>query len=1138
MAENENFSNQANNLLLQAEEKTAKMSGNPETNHIGATLLCLSLIAAGLAGNYLNFPVFLNIDFLFGSIFAMLVLQFFGLGRGILAAAIISSYTYILWNHPYAIVIMTAETAVVGLLMKRRKMGMVLADTLYWLIIGMPLAYIFYRIVMHVPFSGTSIVMTKQAVNGIANALVARLIFTGFSLRSRSSLTSFSEIIYNLLTFFVLFPALIMLAIGSRADFAETDSKIRAMLIQDSQLANQFLETWVVNRETAVVNLADMAATRSPEQIQSYLELTKKSDGNFLRIGLLDREANITAYFPLVDELGQKNIGKNFADRPFIPKLKQTLKPMLSEVVMGRIGAPKPMITMLAPLVVHGEYDGYITGILSMEQIREHLDKSSQENTIFYTLIDKNGNIIMTSRTDQKVMTQFERANGSINPLGAGISQWVPVVPPNTSIMERWRNSSYIAETTIGRLAEWKLILEQPVSPFQKKLNDSYSGKLTLLYLILLGALFLAGILTRRSIVTLDKLCLITHDLPGRLLVDGKDIAWPESGIMETNYLISNFIEMADALSGQFREVQQTQDALKLAYAEMEMRVHDRTADLIETNKALTAEITERKQMEKALKKSEERLALALKANQDAVWDWDLLANALYYSPHWWNMVGYVENELEADPDLWRRLMHPEDLERAWQIVNEAITGGTSFEVESRLLHKDGHYVPVLTRGYILCNDSGKAVRISGTNSDLTESKKVEEEKRQWELLRQQLQKVESLNRMAGAVAHHFNNQLQVVTGNLEMAMDDLPQNSPTSGTLTEALKAAHRAAEISGMMVAYRGQTPGKHEHLDLSETCRQNLPLLQAAAPKGMILKAVFPASGPVICANAGQIQQILTNLVTNAWESVTENQGAIDLNVKTVSNADIPASKRLPINWKPQESFYACVEVTDTGCGIADKDIDKIFDPFFTTKFIGRGMGLSVVLGIAGAHGGGITVESKLGRGSIFRIFLPVTTEKVLTSPVKIENAPEIKGSGSILLVEDEEQVRNMSRIMLTRLGYTVLEAKDGVDAVEIFQLHQDEIRGVLSDLTMPRMNGWETLAALRKISPNIPVILSSGYDEAQVMADEHTEQPNAFLGKPYRLQDLAETISSVLAKEPISKTLLHHQSLGKHHAQTLI
>ena len=825
----------------------------PFRQSIKPWLLFLSLIAAGLAGNYFKFPIFLNVDFIFGSIFAMLALQIFGSGRGILASAIIAGYTWILWNHPYAIIIMTAETAAVGWLMTRRRIGMVLADTIYWLCIGMPLVYLFYHIVMHVPFSSTSIIMIKQAVNGITNALVARLVFTGLTLRYRSSLTSFREILYDLLTFFVLFPALVMLGISSRTEFAETENNIRATLVQGTQLTGQYLETWVLSRETAVVNLAEMAASASPGQMQSYLELIKKSDDNFLRIGLNDKEATTIAYCPLVDELGQNNIGKNFADRPYIPRLQQTLKPMLSEVVMGRIGTPMPFIAMLAPVVIQGAYGGYITGVLNLEQIRDHLNRSIRENAMLYTLVDKNGNVIMSNRVDQKVMTRFEHGRGAINFLDAGIRQWVPELPSNTSIMERWKRSFYIAETTIGRLAEWKLILEQPTAPFQVKLNNIYSGRLVMLFLILLGVLLLAELLTRRSVATLENLCLITHDLPDRLAMDGSNMVWPESGITEVAHLIDNFREMAVSLIRQFREVQHSQDTLWQAFTEIENRVHKRTAELDDANKALTAEISERKRAESE------------------------------------------KAELQAQNYL--------------------------------------------------------------------------------------LQKSESLHRMAGAIAHHFNNHLQVVIGNIEMAIDDLPPGVIPLKSLNSAMEAARRAADVSGLMLTYLGQTTGRHEPTNLSEVCRQSLILLHAAIPENVILQEESPSSGPFIHANAGQIQLVLTNLVTNAWESIGDCQGTISVTVKTVTSSEIRASNRFPVDWQAQNIPYACLEVSDTGCGIPFPDIGKIFDPFFTSKFTGRGMGLSVAKGIIGAHSGGVTVESRSGSGSVFRVFLPLSAEKII-------------------------------------------------------------------------------------------------------------------------------------------------------------
>ncbi len=535
--------------------------------------LLLSLIAAGLAGNYFSFPIFFSADFLFGSIFAMLALQFFGVGRGILAAAIIASYTYILWNHPYAIIFMTAEVAVAGWLSSRRKIGLIQADALYWLLLGMPLGYIFYHFGIDISHSNSLFIMIKLAVNGIANALVARLIYTGYAHWSRTLLISYREIVYNLLAFFVLCPVLIMLAVESRTDFRESDLRTRSSLLQDSQRAHQRMKTWVENRKSVIINLAEMAASRSPQQMQPYLELAKKSDANFQRIGLLDREATSTAFFPLLDELGQENIGKNYADRPFIPALRQTLKPMLSEVDMSRIGIPKPRVIMLSPVVIRGEYFGFVAGILDLEQIREHLVRNVERQSLLFTLLDKNGTVIMTNRTDQKVMTPFVRGIGTLKHLDKEVSQWVPAVPPNTPYFERWNKSFYVEETAIGNLAEWKLVLESPVAPLQKALHDKYIGKLSLLFLILLLSLSLAELLSRKIVATLRQLRSLTYELPVRMATHGKEIAWPESSIKEINHLINNFRGMADTLSEKFIETRQINESL-------EQRVQERAVEI------------------------------------------------------------------------------------------------------------------------------------------------------------------------------------------------------------------------------------------------------------------------------------------------------------------------------------------------------------------------------------------------------------------------------------------------------------------------------------------------------------------------------------------------------------------------------
>ena len=534
--------------------------------------LFLALIAAGLAGNYFRFSI-LNAAFIFGSIFAMLALQFFGLARGIVAAAIISSYTYFAWNHPYAVMTMTAEVAVVGWLIGRRKMNLVMADTVYWLFIGIPIGYLGFHVISNFPVSNTLFLMTKQAINGIANALIARLIFTGYLIRSNAALTSFREVLSNILAFFVLCPALIMMTVGGIADFTETDHQIRTRLSHDSRQVTNSVENWLEDRKQPIVNLAEMAETLLPVQMQKHIEQTRLSDANFLRIGLMDEQAIATAYSPPVDEQGRNTIGRSFADRPYIPVLKQKRRPMFSEVLVSRFGHSDPIAIMLAPVLSGGNYRGYVAGVLNFKRLHTILESNSTDRTILYTLLDKNNYVIITNRTDQKAMMPFDRGKGVLSHLEQGLSRWIPALPPNTSTIELWGKSLYISESALGNPAEWKLILEQPVAPFQKLLYDSYTGKFSMLFMILLGSLALAEFVSRHIAKTTEQLSFITHDLPVKL-TSGTQIDWPpKSVILETDRLLRHFREMAESLRTKFVEN-------RLMNESLERRVQERTEEL------------------------------------------------------------------------------------------------------------------------------------------------------------------------------------------------------------------------------------------------------------------------------------------------------------------------------------------------------------------------------------------------------------------------------------------------------------------------------------------------------------------------------------------------------------------------------
>jgi PAS domain S-box-containing protein len=636
-------------------------------------LLFLVLVACGIAGNYFKFTIFFNIDFVFGSIFALIILQMFGLRLGVIAAAIISSITWALWGHPYAIITMTAEAAAVGVLIRRWKINPVAADIVYWLCFGIFLAYLFSYHALHLPMSSTVIIMLKQSLNGIANALFARIVFLIIENRLHQKKFTFREAIFNSVAFFALCTALFIMAVESRADHERVEDEIRQTLVRRSNQAVTLIGEWIENRFTPVVYLAKQASSLPPNRMQPVIEQTLATQPDFLRMGLVDEGAVTVAYAPLIDELGQPNIGKNFADRPYIPTLRQTRKPMLSEVVMGRIGVPKPFVSVLAPVVRNNEYAGYAIGVLNFDRMSAFISVAAGGGDALFSVLDRNGNIIVTNRSGQKTMTPLSRGPGELVKLDDRIAQWVPPVPPNSSVVDRWSKSFYVIHAAIGNQEEWSLVLEQPIAPFQKALYDVYSLRFVVVFCLLLVFLAIAEMFSRRLASSIEQLNTASTDLPAKLL-SGETMTWQDSVVLETSRLTVNFRDMEQALRQKFQE-------LEAARSSLEAHVAERTREL-------EAEMDVRRLAEARL----QRLALEQETILNTVnLGIDFIQNRVV---QWSNrahdrIFGYEPGEaLGVRTEDW--YVDKGDYERVGREGYAQLAAGDSYETEVRMRRKNG----------------------------------------------------------------------------------------------------------------------------------------------------------------------------------------------------------------------------------------------------------------------------------------------------------------------------------------------------------------------------------------------------------------------------------------------------------------
>ena len=526
-----------------------------------------------------------------------------------------------------------------------------------------------------------------------------------------------------------------------------------------------------------------------------------------------------------------------------------------------------------------------------------------------------------------------------------------------------------------------------------------------------------------------------------------------------------------------------------------------------------SAEMSRRRAMQ-ALNASKAQMERALDASDSGLWEWRANTQRNSYDAR----VARIFGE-EADAGLHLpagryRNVHPDDEDRLRSAMQDHVEGRTpGFEVEIRHQHRDGNYVWVLDRGRVTDRaPDGTPLLLSGTVTDITARKKIEMEHAAFEERVLQAQKLEGLGLLAGGVAHDFNNILTSVLGHADLARREVPSGSVVHQHLDHIVAGARAAADLTRQMLAFAGRGHVATQPVSLTRLVAEMGHLLQVSISRNVTLRYDFAPGIPAVEADPAQMRQVVMNLILNAAESFGTNAGVITVRVHEQYCDRTMLTSRWVHEALP-EGVYVVLEVRDEGSGMPAETLARIFDPFFSTKFTGRGLGLAAVLGIVRGHHGSVLVETAPGRGTAFRMMLPASTAVAHTEdrgPV----APTWSGEGRALVVDDEDSVRMLAEVMLRRVGFEVVTAANGTEALERFRAEPDSFRVVLLDLTMPGMDGLAVAREMYAIHPEVRIVLTTGYSAPPWPVNETPAGMVGFLEKPYRLEDLARVLRQSL------------------------
>jgi PAS domain S-box-containing protein len=515
-------------------------------------------------------------------------------------------------------------------------------------------------------------------------------------------------------------------------------------------------------------------------------------------------------------------------------------------------------------------------------------------------------------------------------------------------------------------------------------------------------------------------------------------------------------------------------------------------------------DISDRVATEERLRASEERYGLVANAANDGIWDWNLLTNEAYRSARWWEILGYTENEILPRVDAMAELFHPDDQKLVMLALEDHIKNHIPFDIEYRIRQKSGVYIWVRTKGQALWDENGKAYRMAGSTGDISVRKSVEEEFRQ-------AQKMEAVGQLTGGIAHDFNNLLTVIQGNVDLAIDRLDGAANVAPLLERANKAAMRGALLTHRLLAFSRKQALMPDAIDAGKLLSEMIDLMQRTLGANVETTMELADDLWKCHADPGQLENAILNLSINARDAMPSG-GKLTLKTENFIHIDDTNGPDLI------PGHYVMIDITDSGTGMPQDVIDHVFEPFYTTKETGQGsgLGLSMVYGFVKQSGGDVTIRSLENIGTTVSIFLPKATGSDDTDDIN-DRTDEPRGRGeTVLVVEDDADVRAMTIALLEDLGYNSEEAENS-DAAFLALEENPAIGLVLSDVMLPGgMNGPEIGAKAVLRYPNLRILYMSGYTADTAIHKHLSEQQAELINKPFQRADFAQKLRKILDK----------------------